>query len=128
MQFCAEHEIPILHTDSDRRGTYLTKGFLFLCVAMFSDDVQLKSCRAKAEECERVAKIAGSAGIADLFRQQLPVQSLIQIGTLPHRGWGLMNQDSVLALIGKVADVVPMIASGIGIWRDTGGWPIWRDA
>ena len=41
-----------------------------------------------------MAKIAGSAEIADLFRQQLPVQSLIQIGTLPHRGWGLMNQGS----------------------------------
>jgi predicted ATPase len=42
-------------------------------------------------------------------------------GTLPHRGWGLMNQGCALALNGKVADAVPMMASGIGIWRDTGG-------
>ena len=111
-QFC----IPTAAAEVHKRFLYL-----YALAAMFFDDVQVKSCRAKAEECERVAKIAGSAGIADLFRQQLPVQSLIQIGTLPHRGWGLMNQGSALALIGKVADVVPMIASGIGIWRDTGG-------
>ena len=29
MQFCAGHEIPILHTDSGRRDTYLNKRFPF---------------------------------------------------------------------------------------------------
>jgi predicted ATPase len=64
--------------------------------------------------------LCGNYGTAKMQSEEgIPLAD--EKGILPHRGWGLMNQGCALALIGEVADAVPMMASGIGIWRDTGG-------
>ena len=42
-------------------------------------------------------------------------------GSLPWKGWGMMNQGCVFAFTGKETDAVNAISSGIDAWRRTGG-------
>jgi tetratricopeptide (TPR) repeat protein len=42
-------------------------------------------------------------------------------GSLPWKGWGMMNQGCVFAFTGKETEAVHAISSGIEAWRRTGG-------
>jgi predicted ATPase len=63
--------------------------------------------------------LCGQFGTADGLVDEL-IALADEKATLFWRAWGMMNRGWLLSLIGKPADGVPEIISGIGAWRSTG--------